>query len=473
MHRDTIREIIKHAGAVPQKKRADTIIIDPSLLQKLYTECDGWVQRIHEKLREEEGIRVGYSTLTRMIRQMALGNSRKDRCSHVPDKPGAEMQHDTTVYTVKIGEKSLKVIASILYLRYCKMRYLKFYRPFNRFTMKCFFHEALTFFGYTARECIIDNTNLARLRGTGKNAIIVPEMEQFAKRYGFTFMCHEVGHANRKAGTERSFFTVESNFFPGRTYESFEDLNRQAFEWATLRMSNRPVSKSGVIPAKAFEYEKSFLIQLPPHLPEPYLVHKRGTDQYGYISFDGNYYWVPGSRREQMTVLQYSASLKMYQARVLRADYELPPFGVKNEKFTPEGMPGPKNQPVHRIKPTAEEEKRLRALGEDTSAYLDFLLKHKGGKQRHRCIRELFALYHKLALPLFHKTITRALKYRITDIKSIERIALLYITEGDYEIPFLEIDEEFQKRDAYREGRFSDPVDLSPYEKMLEEKNDG
>ena len=33
--------------------------------------------------------------------------------------------------------------------------------------MKCFLHEALIRWGYAAGQCIIDNTNLARLRGTG------------------------------------------------------------------------------------------------------------------------------------------------------------------------------------------------------------------------------------------------------------------------------------------------------------------
>ena len=39
--------------------------------------------------------------------------------------------------------------------------------------------------GYSAGRCIIDNTNLARLRGTGKHAVIAPEMAEFSKRYGF------------------------------------------------------------------------------------------------------------------------------------------------------------------------------------------------------------------------------------------------------------------------------------------------
>ena len=171
--RNTVRAIIKHGGAMPDTVRDDKINIDPELLSRLYTDCSGFIQRIYEKLREEEGISVGYSTLTRMIRELDPGNTRKKRCAHIPDEPGAEMQHDTSLYRLKIGDKEVRVVGSILYLRYSKMRYLYFYRFFNRFRMKCFFHEALVFFGYTAKVCIIDNTNLARLRGTGKNALIV------------------------------------------------------------------------------------------------------------------------------------------------------------------------------------------------------------------------------------------------------------------------------------------------------------
>ena len=65
------------------------------------------------------------------------------------------------------GVRSM-LVASLLYLRYSKRRYLRFYRVFNRFRMKCFLHEALMFWQHAAPVCIIDNTNLARLRGTGQ-----------------------------------------------------------------------------------------------------------------------------------------------------------------------------------------------------------------------------------------------------------------------------------------------------------------
>src|SRR3990170_1086728 len=54
--RNTVRAIIKHGGAMPDTVRDDKINIDHELLSRLYTDCSGFIQRIYEKLREEEGI---------------------------------------------------------------------------------------------------------------------------------------------------------------------------------------------------------------------------------------------------------------------------------------------------------------------------------------------------------------------------------------------------------------------------------
>jgi len=468
--RHTVRRIIEEKGCTPQITRKDKIEIDPQLLHRLYNECGGWRERIWEKLLEEEDIKIGYSTLTRLLRDLDFDDKRTKRSIHVPDKPGLEMQHDTSPYRIKINECLTSVIASLLYYRYSKMRYLKFYPSFNRFKMKCFFHEGLTFFGYCGRHCIIDNTNLARLRGSGANAVMAAEMSQFAQQYGFEFICHEIGHANRKAGNERSFYTVESNFFPGRRFESLADLNRQALEWATKRMAQRPVSKSDLIPAAAFEFEKSYLIKLPSYIHPPYQVQYRLIDQYGYISFLGNYYWVPDLSRQKVKVLQYSDSIHMYYKRKLLVQYSLPPEGIRNQKFTPPEKT-PKHQPSNRKKPTASEEKKLRSLCSEVNQYLDFAFNQsqKVG-QKHRFIRQLYGLYQKLAPPLFVKTISRALTYRITNPQTIEQMAAQLFKEGNYRMPPATVDEDYKNREAYLEGCTSDEPDLCEYDRLLEEE---
>jgi len=469
--RKSVRRIIEQEGVMPLSNRQDKCQIDPEILRRLYAGCEGYCQRVHEKLVEEEGIQITYSTLTRILRQLGISHSQKDRCDRVPDEPGAEFQHDTTVYEIKLGDKKTRLVASLLYLRYSKRRYLKFYRHFNRFRMKCFFHEALVFWGYVARLCVIDNTNLARLRGTGKNAVIVPEMESFGKQYGFRFLCHEKNHANRKAGEERSFWTVETNFFPGRTFQNMEDLNQQAFQWSTVRMDNKPQTKAGLIPAKAFEHECHDLIKITPHLPPPYQDHRRGTDQYGFASFDGNFYWVPGQKRTEVVVLEYGDRIKIYQARECLAEYPLPVDGVKNEWFSPPGHPKPRCKPRHHTQSTQQEEKRLRSMGERVSAYLDFVLKPKG-IERHGFLRKLFAISQKMTPGLFIQSIERAHKYRIDSLETIERIALLCMSQDGETLPAAELDERFRERDTYRAGHLTDPPDLSIYEKTWEENDE-
>ncbi|MCD4723056.1 MAG: helix-turn-helix domain-containing protein [Desulfobacula sp.] len=459
---NTVGNIIDQKGRLPETIRQDKINVDPELLRKLHTKCDGYVQRIHEILIEEEGILIGYSTLTRNIRELNLGQPKNQRCDQKPDEPGAEMQHDTSPYTVKFGTNRVKVVASIIYMRYSKMRYLKFYHSFNRFAMKCFIHEALTFWGYAAPICIIDNTNLARLRGTGKNAVMAPEMKQFAKQYGFEFICHEVRHSNRKAGNERSFYTVETNFFPGRNFETIEDMNQQAFDWATIRLPNRPVSKTKMIPTKAFEYEQSFLEKLPAYITPPYIAHERGTDQYGYAAVNGNFYWVPGKTRFDVKIVQFCDHLEIYYKRKKLAEYQLPMDGVKNKKFSPKGEPKPKYQPNNRKRPTAGEEKILRSTAPEVDAYLTFVLTMKG-KTKHRLIRQLYTLHKKTALSVFAQALKRALKYRIKNVDTIENIIRLLLKQSNYEMPLPEINEEFTKRPAYLESRFADEADLSIY----------
>jgi len=210
---------------------------------------------------------------------------------------------------------------------------------------------------------------------------------------------------------------AESNFFPGRRFESMADLNAQALEWATKRMAQRPVDKTHLIPVAAFEIEKPYLIQISPYIHPPYDIHYRLMDQYGYISFSGNFYWVPqvpDLSRQKVKVLQYSDSIQVYFQRKLLVRYELPPEGVRNQKFTPPDQT-PKYQPWNRKKPKVSEEKILRTLSDVVNRYLDFAL-HQSQKigRKHHFIRQLYGLYRRLAPSLFLKTIQRALTYRIT-----------------------------------------------------------
>lgn len=467
--RKTIKNIINLEGELPLKQREDELKLDEALLREVYRSCEGWARRIHEVLGEK-GVSIGYSTLNRKIQKLGLNKQEVKRACSVADVAGEESQHDTSPYVIEINGKKKKVVASQIYYRYSKRRYLKFYTSFTRFHMKCFFHEALSYFKYVCRECIIDNTNLAVHHGTGREAVFNDEMISFARIYGFSWKAHELKHSDRKAGVERSFWTVETNFFPGRDFTSMEDLNRQAFAWSE-KHGREPNRKTKIIPLEVFEKEKPFMKKVSPDLPAPYIVHCRVIDQYGYIAFDSNYYWIPIGTSTEVKILQYADLIKIYSERKFIIDYMLPDFGVRSERFIPKGVhleTAPKKVAI----PSTKEEKILKDLGDEVSVYLDFLIKGSSLNRKYQVVRRLYSLHCRLTPSLFMKSIRRSLAYGLYDIKRLEEISIQLLRGEVLEIPEVLIDYEYEGRESYQEGETTDEADLTCYELKYGIQND-
>jgi transposase len=111
------------------------------------------------------------------------------------------------------------------------MLFFQCYPTFRRFDCKVFLTEALRYFGGAAARTMIDNTHVVVLRGSGRDMVPVPEMAAFGERFGFQFVAHAIGNANRSGRVERPFHFIENNFLAGRTFRSWEDLNQRAREW--------------------------------------------------------------------------------------------------------------------------------------------------------------------------------------------------------------------------------------------------
>jgi len=103
--------------------------------------------------------------------------------------------------------------------------------------------------------------------------------------------------------------------------------------------------------------------------------------------------------------------------------------------------------------------------------YVHFALAPKG-IQRHHFVRELFALAQQMTAPLLIKAVERALRYRITSVEMIRRIALLYVHHDLCTVPSAEVDSRFQQREAYLEGRLTDQPDFSAYDDLLEDHHE-
>jgi len=478
LDKKTVFKIIKQEGHLPTAARKDKIRPDHELIKRVYKDCEGYARRTHEVLTQEYSIEIGYSTLNRLLDEIeAESEKKRDDGPPIVATPGEYMQHDTSPHLIKLSGKPVLLQCAGLYFRYSKVRYIKYYRSFNKFAMKSFMYEALTFWEYAAAKCMIDNTSLAVLRGTGPNAIFHDDMNAFAKRLGFVWEAHPLNKPNYKAGKERNFRSVETNFIPGRTFVDMDDLNRQALAWATEKYFRHPDDKTKLVPADQWEVEKPFLEPMPAYIQPPYQSYDRQADKNGFIPVYANYYWIPGVKKQDVKVIEYPGRIKVYLNRDLLIEYPLKSSDIKYQRVTPEGCRMQKKPNDLHLTSEAEETK-LRAFGGHSIArYLDFIRSKDGAvPQRNRFVKNLYGISLRVAPGVFEKAIERALAYKINNCETIERIAVQLMHTDAQEWPELSPATGFEGREAYLEGRLADEPDLFSYAKLLkptDNQNDG
>ena len=197
---------------------------------ELLSTCKGNLVRVQEELAAS-GVNLSYSTLTAFCRRHGIGQPPAVAVGRYEFLPGEEMQHDTSPHELELAGKRRKVQTASAVLAYSRMLFFQMYPSFQRFDCKVFLTEALRYFNGAPQRAMIDNTHVVVLRGTGREMVPVPEMAAFAERFGFRFVAHERGHANRSARVERPFWFIETNFLAGRSFASWQDLNQQARQW--------------------------------------------------------------------------------------------------------------------------------------------------------------------------------------------------------------------------------------------------
>jgi hypothetical protein len=238
------------------------------------------------------GATLSYAALTAFCRRHGIGYTPPTPAGRYDFAPGEELQHDTSPHELTLGGKRRKVQTASAVLCYSRLLFFQCYPTFRRFDCKVFLTEALRYMGGATTRVMIDNTHVVVLRGSGREMVPVPEMAAFAERFGFQFVAHAIGNANRSGRVERPFHFIEGNFLAGRSFSSWEDLNQRAREWcdkvnATYKKHIRAV------PRELYAVERLHLKPLPAWIPEVYRLQQRLVDIEGYVALNSNRYSVP------------------------------------------------------------------------------------------------------------------------------------------------------------------------------------
>lgn len=440
--RNAVRTVIQSGRVeVPQMQGRQTPL-DGELrrLRELHVECKGNQVRVHEKL-VDAGIIVAYSTLTAFCRRHLIGVPAREPVGRYEYAPGSEMQHDTSPHEVVVGGRKRLVQCASLVLGYSRHIFSQVYPRWTRLECRGFLTEGALYHGGVAARCTVDNSSVVRRRGTGTLMEPAAEMLALAERLGFTFGAYELGDKNRNALAERNFHYIENNFYPGRTFESFADLNTQLRAWCDT-VNHKPRRLWGHIkrvPYELYLAERPTLRALPLHVPEIYELHSRLVDCEGYVSLHTNRYSVPARwLRQRVEVRETLTRVRIFHGHELVAEHERIEVGANRRVMLPEHR-----RQRRRKAPAAPspEEKTLRAAAPELGQLVSRLRARHGG-QALRTVRRLHRFYVEYPTEQLVAAVTEALRYGLLDLARIERMTLVRVQGDFFRLPVPDDDEE-------------------------------
>jgi len=375
--------------------------------------------RVHEELRAG-GAALSYPALTAFCRRQGIGQTPPVPAGQYHFEPGVEMQHDTSPHDVEVGGRKYKAQTASAVLCYSHMLFFQIQPTFQRFDCKVFLTDALRYMSGSPERVMIDNTHVVVLRGTGREMIAVPEMEAFGERFGFRFVAHERGDANRSARVERPFSFIENNFLAGRTFATWDDLNRQARQWCD-RVNSTYKKHIHAVPRELFAVERPHLKPLPAWIPEVYRLHQRTVDVEGYVSVHAIRYSVPAAwigRRVEVRETKDKIELEL-DARHLVTHVRA--LGTHPQRIMLAEHKLPRGEAVKRD-PHPEEQTILRAAPE-IAEYVA-ALKQKGRKVVALALRHLLRLLREYPREPFLAAVGEAARYGLYDLDRLERMIL-------------------------------------------------
>lgn len=396
-------------------------------IKACFERCQGNVVRVQEVLAAEHRINIPYSTLTRWVRD-AQWRAPKQRAGSYHFGMGEEMQFDTSPHRLKLKDRPIKAQCASLVLAYSRRLFIRYFPCFTRFEAKAFLHEALCFMDGSAGRCMIDNTNVVVASGSGADAVMAPEMVAFGQIFGFQFVAHEIGDANRSARVERPFYYVEKNFLAGRQFDSWDDLNAQARSWCEQTANQKPKRALGMSPEAAYVLEKPQLRPLPPHLPPVYQAFTRIVDVEGYVYLETNRYSVPERLLgKKVEVFKYPQQVKvLFRHREVAEHPRL--VGQRHGQSTLEAHRRARRRQVYQGPST--EEQQLRGQSQTLDRYVSELKKRSPGRGVNR-LRRLLTMRRTYPQQAFHAAIEQALQYGLYDLHRLEHLILERVA-GDF-----------------------------------------
>ncbi len=224
-------------------------------------------------------------------------------------KPGVQAQVDWSEFgKVEIDGKTLKLYCFNMILGYSRMRYIEFTLNIDVYTLIQCHLNAFRYFGGYTENILYDNMKQVVMQRAmiSTESKWNPKFEDFIKHYGFLPHLCRPYRPQTKGKIENNVGYVRRDFFIGRTFNSFSDINSQAFTWLK-RVNSEMHGTTHEIPLERLKVEGLKPLS---GITEYVIVReeKRKISKDCFISYLGNMYSVPYRFAGREAILQIIGS---------------------------------------------------------------------------------------------------------------------------------------------------------------------
>jgi len=226
---------------------------------------------------------------------------------------------------------------------------------------------------------------------------------------------------------ERPFLYIQNNFFSGRTFSDWADLNAQARAWCD-RVNGKYKRHLRAVPRDLFAMEKPRMKPLPIWVPEVYRLYQRTVDVEGYVNLHTNRYSVPAEwLGRTVEVRETRDRVEIGYGRKSISHVRV--IDSVGQRVTEKEHRPPRGTGVKKTDPSPEE-KTVFQLAPDLAGYMA-ALKKRGRKQTTLALRQLIRMIREYPQGPLRDAIAEAEQYGLFDLDRVERMVLRRIA-SDY-----------------------------------------
>jgi transposase len=324
VHHTTVKRVL-HSRGVPGAHKLRPSMVDPFLpfIEATLKEHPTLpASRLHAMIAER-GYPGSASHFRRVVSSL---RPRKpaEAFQRLRTLAGEEAQVDWGHFGHRqVGSARRTVSAFVMVLSWSRMPFVRFFYDQKMGSFLAGHIAAFDFFEGVPRRLLTDNLKSVVLERRADTIRFHPTALQFAAHYRTELRPVAVRRGNEKGRVERCIRYLRTSFWPARTWDDLEDLNRQAEHWCRTTAANRASPEDPTLTVGgAWAVEKPRLLALP---DEPFPAHDTVEVRVGktpYVRFDTNDYSLPHERvRRAVTVLATPTTVRIVDGEELIAEH--------------------------------------------------------------------------------------------------------------------------------------------------------